>query len=53
MGAARAVQLKADQVPFDGLAIAQALAAELKAAATISSCSAAWPPTRRAAPSGR
>ncbi len=31
MGAARAVQLKADQVPFDGLAIAAALAAELKA----------------------
>jgi electron transfer flavoprotein beta subunit len=31
MGAARAVQLKADEVPFDGLAIAQALAAELKA----------------------
>jgi electron transfer flavoprotein beta subunit len=31
MGAARAVQLKADQVPFDGLAIAEALAAELKA----------------------
>lgn len=30
MGAARAVQLKADQVPFDGLAIAQAIAAELK-----------------------
>src|SRR3954452_24366659 len=30
MGAARAVQLKADQVPFDGLAIAHALAAELK-----------------------
>jgi electron transfer flavoprotein beta subunit len=29
MGATRAVQLKADQVPFDGLAIAQALAAEL------------------------
>ena len=26
MGAARAVQLKADEVPFDGLAIAQALA---------------------------
>ncbi len=31
MGAARAVQLKADEVPFDGLAIATALAAELKA----------------------
>jgi electron transfer flavoprotein beta subunit len=31
MGAARAVQLKADDVPFDGLAIAEALAAELKA----------------------
>ena len=31
MGAARAVQLKADDVPFDGLAIAAALAAELKA----------------------
>jgi electron transfer flavoprotein beta subunit len=31
MGAARAVQLKADEVPFDGLAIAAALAAELKA----------------------
>ncbi len=30
MGAARAVQLKADEVPVDGLAIAQALAAELK-----------------------
>jgi electron transfer flavoprotein beta subunit len=30
MGAARAVQLKSDEVPFDGLAIAQALAAELK-----------------------
>ncbi len=30
MGAARAVQLKADQVPADGLAIARALAAELK-----------------------
>jgi electron transfer flavoprotein beta subunit len=31
MGAARAVQLKAEEVPFDGLVIAQALAAELKA----------------------
>jgi len=30
MGAARAVQLKTDEVPFDGLAIAQALAPELK-----------------------
>jgi electron transfer flavoprotein beta subunit len=30
MGATRAVQLKSDEVPFDGLAIAQALAAELK-----------------------
>ena len=30
MGAARAVQLKADAVPVDGLAIARALAAELK-----------------------
>jgi electron transfer flavoprotein beta subunit len=30
MGATRAVQLKADEVPFDGLAIAQALAAELR-----------------------
>ncbi len=30
MGAARAVQLKADEVPFDGLSIAEALAAELK-----------------------
>jgi electron transfer flavoprotein beta subunit len=30
MGADRAVQLKADVVPFDGMAIAQALAAELK-----------------------
>ena len=30
MGAARAVQLKADVVPFDGIAIAQALAADLK-----------------------
>ncbi len=29
MGAARAVQLKADRVPFDGLAVARALAAEL------------------------
>jgi electron transfer flavoprotein beta subunit len=30
MGATRAVQLKADQVPVDGLAIARALAAELR-----------------------
>jgi electron transfer flavoprotein beta subunit len=30
MGAARAIQLKADEVPFDGFAIASALAAELK-----------------------
>jgi electron transfer flavoprotein beta subunit len=30
MGATRAVQLKSEDVPFDGLAIAQALAAELK-----------------------
>jgi len=30
MGAARAVQLKADELPFDGLAIARALAAELE-----------------------
>ena len=30
MGAARAVQLKADEVPFDGLAVAHALAAELR-----------------------
>jgi electron transfer flavoprotein beta subunit len=30
MGAARAVQLKSDEVPFDGFAIARALAAELK-----------------------
>jgi len=30
MGAARALHLKADVVPFDGIAIAQALAAELK-----------------------
>lgn len=30
MGADRAVQLKTDSVPFDGLAIAKALAAELK-----------------------
>jgi electron transfer flavoprotein beta subunit len=30
MGASRAVQLKAEELPFDGLAIAQALAAELK-----------------------
>jgi electron transfer flavoprotein beta subunit len=30
MGATRAVQLKAEEVPFDGLAIAQALATELK-----------------------
>jgi electron transfer flavoprotein beta subunit len=29
MGATRAVQLKADEVPFDGLAIAEALTAEL------------------------
>ena len=33
MGAARAVQLKADEVPVDGLAIATALAAELKTGA--------------------
>ena len=32
MGAARAVQLKADEVPVDGMAIAQALAQELGAA---------------------
>ena len=31
MGADRAIQLKADAVPFDGLAVAKALAAELKA----------------------
>lgn len=30
MGAARAIQLKAEEVPFDGHAIAEALAAELK-----------------------
>jgi electron transfer flavoprotein beta subunit len=30
MGATRGVQLKTDEVPFDGLAIARALAAELK-----------------------
>jgi electron transfer flavoprotein beta subunit len=30
MGAARAVQLKADEVPFDGFAVATAVAAELK-----------------------
>lgn len=30
MGATRAVQLKTDEIPFDGLAIARALAAELK-----------------------
>jgi electron transfer flavoprotein beta subunit len=30
MGATRAVQLKSDEVPFDGLAIARALATELK-----------------------
>ena len=30
MGAARGVQLKADKIPFDGLAIARALPAELK-----------------------
>jgi electron transfer flavoprotein beta subunit len=30
MGAARAVHLKAEDVPFDGMAVAQALAAELK-----------------------
>jgi electron transfer flavoprotein beta subunit len=33
MGVDRAVQLKADAVPFDGLAVAKALAAELKAGA--------------------
>jgi electron transfer flavoprotein beta subunit len=33
MGASRGVQLKADEVPFDGLAIAAALAAELKGGA--------------------
>ncbi len=32
MGAARAVQLKSELVPFDGLAIARALAAELREA---------------------
>jgi electron transfer flavoprotein beta subunit len=32
MGAHRAIQLKTDQVPFDGWAIAQALAGELKSA---------------------
>ena len=31
MGADRAIQLKTDAVPFDGLAVAKALAAELKA----------------------
>ena len=30
MGASRAIQLKVDQVPFDGLAIAKALAEELR-----------------------
>src|SRR4051812_49637312 len=30
MGAARAIQLKVDQVPFDGMAIAKALAEELR-----------------------
>ncbi|MEO7986853.1 MAG: electron transfer flavoprotein subunit beta/FixA family protein [Gemmatimonadales bacterium] len=30
MGATRAVQIKSDEIPFDGLAIAHALAAELK-----------------------
>src|SRR5579872_2311407 len=30
MGADRAVQLKADSIPYDGLAVAKALAAELK-----------------------
>jgi electron transfer flavoprotein beta subunit len=30
MGATRAIQLKADEVPFDGMAIARALAEELK-----------------------
>jgi hypothetical protein len=30
MGATRAVQLKSDEVPVDGLAIAQALAQELR-----------------------
>ena len=30
MGADAAIQLKADEVPFDGFAIAQALAAELR-----------------------
>ena len=33
MGVDRAVQLKADAVPFDGLAVAKALAAELKSGA--------------------
>jgi len=33
MGADRAVQLKTDSVPFDGLAVAKALAAELKGGA--------------------
>jgi electron transfer flavoprotein beta subunit len=33
MGVDRAVQLKADAVPFDGLAVAKALAAELKSSA--------------------
>ena len=32
MGATRAIQLKADEVPFDGMAIARALAEELKGA---------------------
>jgi electron transfer flavoprotein beta subunit len=32
MGASRAVQLKADDVPFDGLAIAQAISSELRGA---------------------
>src|SRR4051794_38292176 len=30
MGADRAVQLKADAIPYDGIAVAKALAAELK-----------------------
>src|SRR5689334_21546153 len=33
MGADRAVQLKKDNVPFDGLAVAKALAAEIKGGA--------------------
>ena len=49
LGVDRAVQLKSDTVPFDGFAIARALAAELKVADTSSSCSGRCPSTRRTA----